>query len=132
MKLKEFNAENTINQRADKPSIHINTKTGLFNFNKAACDLISLGDEDKITFHQDQEEPFDWYLEKVKTEKGFTLRTKDDVTKGVLLNNVTLARTIVHSISSTIISGRVPIAAEPTAIGKIKLWPLLTIALNNQ
>jgi|GEM_PF-5931748 len=44
MKLKEFNPENCIPEKAGKgPLVSMNTKTGLFAINKAACELIGLG-----------------------------------------------------------------------------------------
>lgn len=129
MKLKEFNSENTVTVRSDKPSLHINTKTGLFNFSKAACDLLNIKDGDRIAFYQDEEEPTDWYIEKVTTEKGFPLRAKDNITKGLLFSNTTMARAIVFSVKE-IVSGKVAIATEPTKIGNRKLWALLTAGFN--
>jgi hypothetical protein len=134
MKLKEFNAENTTTLRGAgvnaTPKIGLNTKVGLFNFNKPACELMGLKKGDQIIIHQDEEDPENWFLEKVK-QKGFTLRDKENVTKGLLFNNTTLARAIGASVSFTGQSGRILIAGKPTEFEKRKLWGLLTSSLKN-
>ena len=133
MKLKEFNAENTMSLRSEKPSLHINTKTGLFSFNKAACDKLGLVDGDQVTFHQDEEDPGDWYIRTLgKTGKGFALRAKENVSKGLLFNNTSMARALVFSIQDGLLSCRIPLASEATKDGKSTYWALMTAALNKE
>ena len=129
MKLKEFNAENTLTVRTDKPTVHINTKTGLFNFSRSACVLLNIKHGDRVTFHQDEEEPTDWYVEKVLTETGFPLRANNNTSKGLLFSNTSMARAIVHSVKE-VTSGKIAIVAEPTKVEKRKLYALLTASLN--
>lgn len=127
MKLKEFNAENTITVRGGGnkiPAIGINLKTGLFAINKTACELLELKANDQVIILQDEEDKANWYLEKVKT-KGFILRTKEGVTTGVLFNNTTMARAIAESIDFKGKSGKAMIAGKATTLDKRKLWGLI-------
>jgi hypothetical protein len=131
MKLKEFNAENTISTRTSAPVIGMNLKNGLFNINREVCDLIGLGDGDSVVFHQDQEDEQNWYLEKVK-EKGFSVRKKENVTKGVIFNNTTLARAIAKSVAFEGASGRLLVAGKFTEFQRRKLWGIITTSLRNK
>jgi len=72
MKLKEFNVENTVTQRNYLPIVSINQKVGLFNFNKSACELMGLADNDQVVILQDENAPENFYIEKV-SKKGFLL-----------------------------------------------------------
>lgn len=126
MQLKTFNSENVHPVRESKPCIRINTKTGLFNFSTGACKLIGLKPGDRVSFHQDEDEPADWYLE--VTPDGFELREKVNVTKGMLFNSSVMARALVYSVRE-VQSGRVHIAPEPITVNKKTLWPLITAAL---
>jgi hypothetical protein len=133
MKLKEFNSENTITVRGGRsttPKIGLSTKTGLFNFNRSACQLIDLKPGEQIVILQDEEDTENWFLEKVK-QKGFVLREKGNF-KGLLFNNTTLARAIADSVSFKEQSGRILIAGKSTVFEKRKLWGLLTASLRNK
>lgn len=134
MKLKEFNAENLVVQRTTTPSIGINCKTGLFNFNKAAVEQMGLKSNDQIVVHQDEEDQSCWYLERLNskdTRKGFTIREKSNVTAGLLFNNVALAKLISESVAFTGKSGRLLVAGQPTEFNKKKLWGIITSSLRN-
>lgn len=72
MKLKTFNPENTGDQNIPMLSINAN---GVFRLNKAAVDLLKLEETDKVLFHQDEDEPEDWYISKDKNN-GFTLNAE--------------------------------------------------------
>lgn len=135
MKLKLFNSENTISIRGGGkvPSLSINQKAGLFSLNKEACTLIGLSDGDQIIIHQDEDEEADWYLEKVE-EKGFVLRSKENVSSGLLFNNTALVRAIAASVEFTDNGGKALIGGTPTEMekGKRKLWGILTTSLRNK
>lgn len=121
MKLREFNAENTRNTRSGSPAIGVNQKTGIFNCNKLAAEKLHLKNNDQVAFHQDEDAPENWYIEKVKTG-GFVVRTKDE--GPILFNNSALARQIGEALS---ISGsyRMLVAGEPTKVEKRNLYGLL-------
>lgn len=133
MKLKEFNAETCVNERKyfSVPSVAINMKTGLFRFNHEAVKLLELADGDQVMFLQDEGEPENWYVERVK-DKGFVVRHKETVGKGVLFNNSQLARLIAESVLFTGLSGRCLIAGEPTEFKKRRLWGVLTATMKNK
>jgi hypothetical protein len=127
MKLREFNAENTISVRTGKPVVHINGKTGLLNFHKSACDLIGLSANKQIVFHQNEEYTESWYVEVVK-ETGFAVRDKDR-SKALMFNNTVLARSIFESVGFAGVSGRILVSSEFETISKRKLYPLITASL---
>lgn len=129
MKLKEFNAENTIASRSGIAAVSVNTKSGTFDFNKIACEQIGLKAGDLVVLHQDESEKENWYMEKV-AKKGFSLRAKSAQT-GLVFNNSSLARSVFESVELDKTSGRIFIAGKPTEFEKRKLWGLLTASLRN-
>jgi len=131
MKLKTFNTINvaSLSSKIQKPFIQVNAKTGLFNINNAACELMGLKDNDMIQFHQSEEEPSDWYLEQVKKD-GFVIRNKENVGKGNLFNSTKICRMIFDSIAYEGKSGRIYIGEQIT-VNKQKLWTLITSSLVN-
>ena len=131
MKLKEFNAENTISVRGgfpNKPVVGLNTKSGLFNFSPTAVAILQLKAGDQIVCHQEEEQPDTWYLEKV-TANGFVLREKANITKGLIFNNTALARAIAGSVDMGSQGGKVIISGEPLKLGKRTLWIVITASL---
>lgn len=129
MKFKTFNTTNVINAREQKPSIGINSKVGLFNFNKAACESIGLKDGDQVQFHQNEDDETEWFLEKVKKD-GFILREKTNVTSGLLFNSTALARKIFDSVTYTGVGGKV-IVGENVTVDKKIFHTLVTASLRN-
>lgn len=67
MRLKTFNPENIGEDII--PMISINSN-GIFRLNKAAVELLKLKEDEKVLFHQDEDEPEDWYISK-DAENGF-------------------------------------------------------------
>lgn len=134
MKLKKFTPENCISekgQHAGKPCIGISLKSGLLRINKQACELLQLKDGDQVLFHQDEEEPENWYIEKVKKD-GFALRSKSNVTPGLLFNNTKLVTEIFSSVAFEGKGGKVLVANQPTMLDKTKLYGLLMNGLRNK
>ena len=137
MKLKSFNAANSkMYSRGDEnlAMVSFNQKAGVVRINEAAANKIGLASEDQIMIHQDEENPQDWYIEKVK-ENGFTLRAKDnDLKNGLLFNNTHVIKSIATSASFTDQSGKILLAGEATELdkGKRKLWGLLVVGLRNK
>lgn len=128
MKLKAFNSETCIVKRAGKPAMGINFKIGLFRFNRECCEQLSLSAGDKVSLHQDEDEPGDWYL-LIKDDKGFELRAKENVTNGLLFNNTSLARQIAESCECIDKSATLSFAKEPVKHDKKNYWPIITAAL---
>jgi hypothetical protein len=98
IKLREFNASNTQVIRNGNPSMSINHKTGVFSINQQASSLIGLKAGDQIQFLQDENEPENWYMEKVKSE-GFALRANSNITPGLLFNNTSIGRKVIDGLS---------------------------------
>jgi hypothetical protein len=125
MNLKEFNVATVKMERRGQPAIGINSKTGVFNFNGFAAKLIGLDAGDQVQFLQDESEPENWYVEKVKVS-GFEVRFEPRWGNGVIFNSTNMARTLIKGMAGRInISARILIAAESTDTGKRTLWGLL-------
>jgi len=86
---------------------------------------------DFVIFHQDEEDPENWFIEKAAKGKGWEVRIKEEVQSGVLFNNSKLAREIAASVAYTKPSGRMLVAGKPTKFEKRILWGLLTNNLRN-
>ncbi|WP_346318209.1 hypothetical protein [Chitinophaga sp. YIM B06452] len=127
MELKEFNSTNTAT-RVKHPAIGMNTTSGVFSFNEAACELLSLSPGCAVVLHQDQKEKENWYVEKLSTkevERGFVLRGKD-AKVGLSFNSTTLARQIFESVNISSSSGKMLLAGQFTSLEKRKLFGILT------
>jgi hypothetical protein len=128
MKLREFNASNTQVTRSGTPCMSVNYKTGVFSINQHATSLIGLKAGDQIQFLQDENEPENWYLEKVKSG-GFEIRTNSNITPGLLFNNTAIGRKVIEGLGGGgVISIRLLVAGEPTIIEKRKLWGLIAVS----
>lgn len=130
MKLKTFNQANL--PKADRCStkLYINSKTGLFHFNRSASEKLGLTSGDTVEFHQDEDEPSDWYISKSKS--GFLIRNKakgDDATSGTMFNNSALANLIFSTIDAPALMGSCLIGAEPQKEGNVEYWPIITASI---
>jgi hypothetical protein len=133
MKFQTFNTKNCQSTvgRQTKPFIGINTKNGVFRINKSACELIGLSAKHSITFHHDEENEGDWYIEIVK-EDGFELRQQSkDIANVLIFNSSTLARKIAESVAFEKETGTIYLPKTPVKHEKRTLWPLLTASLRN-
>lgn len=135
MKLKEFNTDTCVvvkTPRVHPASLFLNTKTGLFRISKEAAELAGLKVGDHVLFHQDEDEPTDWYFEKASAkQKAFALR---GVKSGLslLFNNSVLARQIAESVAFKDTAGKCLIAGEPTEFKKRQLFGIITGSLINK
>jgi len=130
MNLKTFDAITTPNRaKSVSPKITINTKSGLLSINKGAVELLGLKEKDQVTFHQDEEEITDWYIEKVKSG-GFPIRKNKNATS-LAFNNSYLAKKIFESVTCKEQSASVLLAGKPTKLGSRTLYGLLTNSLIN-
>lgn len=108
MKLKSFNPQSVPNLRAgsDIPTVSLNYSSGVMTFNKGACEFLKLKKGDQVVIHQDEEEPQDWYIQKVP-EGGFELRgkTTEEFPLALAFNNATLIRQIIDSVAYEVPEG---------------------------
>ena len=81
---------------AGKATIGMNFKNGLFNFSKMAIERLKLSNGSNVEFHQDEDDPANWYIEvhlQDSTSNGFTLR-KGKERSILFFNHSHLARLI--------------------------------------
>ena len=131
MKFKTFDSETCIPLRGagiKTAAIGINFKTGLFRFNKEACEKIGLKPGNTVAFHQNEEEEADWFIQ-VGNPKGFLCRAKENVTSGVLFNNAALSKAIALPFNFEGKSANLKLGTEPIKIDKKTYWPIITGAL---
>lgn len=128
MKLKTFNPENTGDNTIPVLSINAN---GMFRLNKAAIDLLKLEETDKVLFHQDEDEPEDWYISKEKNN-GFTFNAeKARPNKYAKITH--LYRIFVDCFETKVF--KFYISIEPVKADKNILYPIITknnLRLNNK
>lgn len=131
MKLKEFNAANIQSNKpaSTTPFIQVNTKTGLFNINRAACEVVGVKNNDQLQFLQDEENPEEWFVEKVKKD-GFVIREKEAIGKGNLFNSTALARLIFKSVNCEYYSGRILIGEQVKELKGRNVFRLVTSSIN--
>jgi hypothetical protein len=131
MKLKTFSPENLPSARNLKPAIGLNHKSGTLRFNSAFVEKLGIKPDCLVQYHQDEEEPSDWYIEIVKKD-GFVLREKSGQTGagGLVMQSTALVRRIFDSIAYTGLAGNIS-AGDPVQHSGKKLWPLITVALVN-
>lgn len=127
MKLKEFNPENSVSVKGVilTPAVGINSRSGIFNFNKPACELIGVKNADRLLILQDEDDPENWYIEKAAT--GFVLREKIKITKGLVFFNTSVAKKLQSSLGIKKDGFRMLLSGQPTLVGKRKLFGLLSV-----
>lgn len=94
MKIKTFDLGPDPNRRVGEPRIRVNT-IGVITINTALCELLDLKHGSGVDFHQDLEEPRDWYISRNPQSKN-KVRKKVRLNV-VLFNNVRLAKEMIES-----------------------------------
>lgn len=130
MKLKSFNPEvlPKMSGKQFQPFMSIHIKSGMLSINGVACDLIGLVKGDHVEVYQDEDDAENWYIAKVK-EGGWELNQMDS-SKGLYFANKQLCTLILASVDAhpSKPGARLPIAGEPTKLGKQTLFGILAIA----
>lgn len=130
MKLKTFNPEvlPKMTGKSQQPFMSIHLKSGMLSMNYVACELIGLEPGDQVEIYQDEEDGENWYIAKVK-EGGWKLNQKDS-SKGLYFVNKKLSTLIMESVDAhpSRPGVRLPIAGQPTKLGKQTLFGILAIA----
>lgn len=129
MKLKEYSTQNVPILRMKKPTIRINSITGLIAFSQTACNILDIKMGDKLKFYQDEEESSDWYVSKSADENAFNVRGKSKGSIGI--GNVFLARNIMKSVNCKEKTIGFYIAEQPTEEKKNESFPLFAILTHN-
>lgn len=130
MKLKKIAPSNTAVVRSTTSFISINMR-GIICFNKTAFEALGLQDGCACIFHQDEDEPSDWYVEFVE-EDGYILRDLGKASKGLAFNSKASADLIAQSLCDmkgvdidNVRSLSIRIATEPTKHEGKELYALL-------
>ena len=130
MALKTYN---TLNVRRNRqplaPCIMLYRKQGILMFNATAQELMKIKAGDHVQFHQDEDDPSDWYVQKTKGKEGFKLRLTSR-NNYLALNSSFMVQTIYDSVGFTGINGKVLIGEK--ADGHADMWTMVTLALSNQ
>lgn len=129
MKLKTFNNTNTfLSNNRISPVININQSNGLVGISQGACEQIGVAAGDQVVFHQDEESPMDWYIQKVK-EGGIVLKPK---TKGCSIHRKALALEIMKTLEIKKQAITLLLAGKPVELEKKeKMWGLLVTGLKD-
>lgn len=128
LKLKQFNPENTIAVRSGLPTI--NFVSGCMTLSPSACELLQVKDGDGIVFHQDENEPQDWYIS--KSNNGFKLRPKTG-TACLCTNSVGIKQSIFKSVNCTKTTHTFLIGADAQLVGdRAKVFPIITSTAKNK
>ena len=127
MRTKTYNPTSTPTRVWRAPAIGVTLRTGVFTLNRAAINKLDLKSGDMVQFHQDEDSPEDWYIEKVKGN-GFVLREAGK--SSLCFNSKPLALSIFESVAYEKPTGRMPIGEEYIH-GKSHLWAVITAKLLN-
>ena len=125
--MKTYNPTSTPTRVWRAPALGVTSRTGVFTLNRAAINKLDLKPGDMVQFHQDEDNPEDWYIEKVKSN-GFVLREAGK--NNLCFNSKPLALSIFESVAYEKPTGRMPIGEEYIH-GKSHLWAVVTAKLLN-
>lgn len=136
MKLKEIIPIQGPGQREKLPVCYIYPQRGVFRFNSAAAKLLGIpaGKTTKVSFHQDEENQGNWYIE-VNKDGPIAVKTwfakEDDKDLRCQFCSRDLMERILESVDIAAPakgSLPIPIAGQPTMYNKRKLYGLLVVA----
>lgn len=130
MKLKVFNSVTVpkVNTKGRVGFISVYFKSGVFSINKPAAAHLGLKENNQVQLLQNEDEPQNWYLEKV-TSNGFVLRSSKD-SGALLFNSCPMAAELRAAVNCKNKSGRILIGERVTALKGRNVYELVTAALN--
>lgn len=99
------------------------TKVGTITFNKAACDLIGIKPNEKVSLAQDTKSAKDWYVY-LDSKHGYAARLASDK-KGCIIQHTGLVRKFKECFSLGDKTDVLVIAGLPTVVEKVKYWCIL-------
>lgn len=125
MKLKTYNKTNTLTKDRGTPAISI-THTGVFRVSTVLAEEMKLQEGDQVALAQDEDEPKDWYLHKVKAD-GFPIHISGG---GHVFSALGITRQMMELIEFKHKTGRM-IVGEKITHDKVQMWPLILSSLKN-
>ncbi len=121
MKIKTYNSLNRCG-RETKPKIRMG-KTGYIYITKKVSAMMEISIGDKVSLHQDEENPKDWFIS--KDENGIILKGKKE--EGVLIFHLTEAvKKIFTECEITSKSISFVVSQTPIELNNIKYYPIIT------
>jgi hypothetical protein len=114
MKKKIWNKASVPTQKATGYWIRVQPKSGGITFSNDLARCLQLT-TNGINFVQDEDRLSDWFIELSKDENAFMVRSKksNQWDRSFILQSTALAREILKSINSEMVSTRFIVAAEP-------------------
>ena len=132
MKLKSFNATNVRSARSQGRAINMNSKSGIISISAELASEMNVSDGDSVEFHQDEDNPKDWFISKA-IENGFKCRLKKELSNSVMFNSTGMVRTFFKSIDFNETSGKMIVGKEITdlpADPSMPIWSIITKSIN--
>ena len=121
LKIKTFDSVNRCG-RESKPKIRMG-KSGYVYITKKASDMLELSIGDKVSLHQDEENPRDWFISKDKN--GIKLRGKKE--DGVLIFHLAQAvKKLFSECEITAKSISFVVSKTPIILNNVKYYPIIT------
>jgi hypothetical protein len=126
MKLIIYNLESLKSIQKGVPYLRVNSKNGVFSFNKDATDL--MGDPSHLLLMQDADNKKDWYVEPIyeQTEGAFIVRKERKSNKSMIIRSVDLAKHLLKSIEAPEHSMKMLISKEPLVVDNKKIFAIIT------
>lgn len=127
LKLKTYNQVNSSRFRKSEPTIRFHEQ-GQINISKESVRLMNLEKDDRVEFHQNQEDEKEWYVCKSLDGHGFPLRvhSKNGTYQAYTTNNATVVRAIMRSIGVDCKSVSFKISSQPIQNGGKTLFLIIT------
>lgn len=124
MKLITFDTSNIIDQKRGDATIHFTTG-GAATLSKTAVENMNLQAGEMLAFHQDEENPEDWYIS--LSEDGFLLRQDKNETSRLKFNSSILCKMILSNLEIDSKGVAFFIGSEPTIDeDEVAYWPIIT------
>ena len=122
MKLQTFDAENTVSRQRGDAVVSFG-KNGFNMISKSAAEAMQMEKGDKIAFHQDQDNPEDWYVS--HGEAGFVVAEKENTT-GLVFTSKAMSATIMDALEIDAPRVSFLISKEATELDGVPYWAVIT------
>jgi hypothetical protein len=125
MNLNTYNSDNLQQTSSGRSTIRF-SRRGIISFSAKACEELSLKKGDKISVHQDEDNPADWYIS-INSENGWPLRENRKGSSGLKFNSAVMSATILDAFEDLTERGyTMRLSSEPIEIDGQVLYPIIT------
>lgn len=105
-------------------SITLSRVSGASLITGAAAEMMNMEQGDLIGFHQDTDNPKDWYMS--FTDKGIPLRKSNEKVSTLYFSALHVAKEIFKSIDLKQDKAKFNIGEVPVKDGDVDMWPIIT------